>query len=588
MEITTDLINITSQNKKYDYKDNYKIYFINDDYESIVTVERKNVSYYTKNVLELWTGEDINFDKAKNTDFNFLYDDFGICKDIVYIMQDENTFEKLNAYIDGIPNFTGSKLNEYEIKILAYSDGAVIDPNNIDFTSVIDVTDNYNITYNYGTLEFDDEIKFNYSSFGTFNNLDYVTNNNFIFEDEKGKYIISNKSTGLIYENAEVKAYIKNIYKVINDGDMINTSEILYAGEYKLDLDIANAEVYIYVDGVKTYSKDHKVLWQDDAQYGTINIYKSTVHVRPLEKIYTYDGNSLDYEGFGIAEIFDGELGNNHYLWIDTQIDDTYTIGSTKRIGITDLAVYSMNETGEYVLFDKLDENYVFVYYNDSEIVNEDMIYIDSDTLEPIYTKTDFRAKFKCTERQLGIITESASKLYDGQPFMFTDYSLLTEDVLLDGHTFVLDYWYSSLYKAGTDNNDVDDEYWKVIDSLGNDVSKYYEINKKLSEYGDLEIIKRDITIRSGSASKPADGEALYCYDVWVDTLSQENLGLADGDYIDLEALEFEGIDAIYVGEYENIWSKLIIRNSNGTNVTKSYNITAIYGTLTITVPQEI
>ena len=599
--LSEELISITNEKATKDYKSNYNIHFINN--EATITIYKKDVRYETRSVTKLWSDQDMTFADAKNTIFNWLYDDYGICKDEVYIYQDESTFTPLEARIDGVPNFTGSKVNEYSIRVLAAKPGASFnisdfenasDITDIDFTKVVDVTDNYNITYSYGTLTFSDEVYFNYDNFITFNNIDLLSyeSDEIIYSDEKGSYIISSINTGLDYNNVRVKVYITDYTMYDFEGNEIDANEIRYVGQYHLNIDLDNAEVYIEVDGEYQYSANHKAYWKyEDRQYAIFNIYKSIASIRPISKVYIYDGTVLDYEGFDIVDIFDGGIGYNHYLWIDTQIDDTYSMGSTKRIGIIDLAVYSMNELGEYILFEQWADNYNFIYFNDDIIVNEELIPTDTDG-NPIYTKSDFRAKFKCSERQLGVATESQSKLYDGKTFdKFTDYSLLTPEVLLEGHTFVVDYWYSTMYRAGTDDNEISDDYWHVVDSSGNDVSKYYEIVKKLSDYGELEIIKRNIVICSASTSAPADldGNPITCNEVWVSTaLSEINLGLADGDYIDLESLEFEDVNAIYVGEYENIWSKLVIRNANGTNVTKSYNITPIYGTITVTVPTTI
>ena len=574
--VTLESVIITdSKGKHPEYKDNYEISFLTD-LEVEITVEKKDITYRTSNISYFWDGNPL-----EDTGIGVLYDGNYPVMDLV-VIRDPNYRSILMPYNeDGTPNNTGKILNAHIINIYS-PEGLDFNPDTFEITGT-DLTDNYNINYEYGELSFDNELHLRANYDYSFNNQDYV---NSFEEDEFGKFIWLNTCGNkeyTPYKNVKVKAYITGYYSLNNNQI---TNEMIYCGDYNILIDPSNIVIYLntsQIEGEENWvevSGYETFYIQEDIKF---NILQAIVFVRPQEKIYVYDGTPILYEGYNIAEVFNGELGYNHHLKIYTQIDENYTIGRSKTIGITSLEVYSIDEFGEYVLFEAWEDNYDFVYYDDSVIVNEVHNQIEIDgIIYNLYSKSDFRSKFKCSEISLGISTPSASKIYDGEAFRFTDYTLLNPEALLPGHSFKLDYWDSSLFKAGVDDNTIGNSYWKVYNEIGNDVTKYYTIDKKLSEYGELEITKRSIIISSGSAVKKYDGEALSCNEVAVEPLSSINLGLADGDYIDLEDLEFEGIDAITVGEYSNVWSKLVIRNSSGKNVTKSYDITAIYGTLTV------
>ena len=90
-----------------------------------------------------------------------------------------------------------------------------------------------------------------------------------------------------------------------------------------------------------------------------------------------------------------------------------------------------------------------------------------------------------------------------------------------------------------------------------------------------MEVTGKTLTITAGSDSKVYDGTALT-----KNNYSITNGELATGDRI--ESVVITGSQTV-VGESANVPSVAVIKNSNGDDVTASYDITYVSGTLEVT-----
>ena len=159
----------------------------------------------------------------------------------------------------------------------------------------------------------------------------------------------------------------------------------------------------------------------------------------------------------------------------------------------------------------------------------------------------------------------SASKVYDGTPLTATGLEIV-EGSLLPGHRLsVVDS--VAFTNVGIRDNTL---RVKILDESGNDVSKEYLIGY---EYGTLEIVSKDLTIETGSATKPYDGTPLICHDY-----TQE--GLLPGHTISIGYYAGKQTDP---GRSDNAVENVQIFDEHGKDVTHNYAIELIFGTLRVT-----
>ncbi len=182
------------------------------------------------------------------------------------------------------------------------------------------------------------------------------------------------------------------------------------------------------------------------------------------------------------------------------------------------------------------------------------------------------------------ILLYKLQKYYDGTPLVLTneDYEIITE--LPDGMTLDIDI-----------NISLTDAGYLTMSDINNNISEYItytiymngvpvndsvmlvvDVYEGMSEdYIPIRIDRLDIELTSGSTSKNFDDEALVYDKVYISKGS-----LADGD----ELIAHASGMIIDRGEMPNIIFEEDVRivNRYGEDVTDNYNITLVYGTLTV------
>ena len=170
-------------------------------------------------------------------------------------------------------------------------------------------------------------------------------------------------------------------------------------------------------------------------------------------------------------------------------------------------------------------------------------------------------------KKELTITADSDSKVYDGTVLTknsYTNTDLATGDVI-ESVTVI-----GSQLIAGTSNNVASGAVIK--NALGTDVTGSYDI---AYVSGTLEVTKKVVTITADSDTKVYDGTALT-----KDSFTSD--GLAVGDSIAAGDIVITGTQT-NVGKSDNVASTAVIKNSNGANVTSSYDITYVKGELEVT-----
>ena len=186
----------------------------------------------------------------------------------------------------------------------------------------------------------------------------------------------------------------------------------------------------------------------------------------------------------------------------------------------------------------------------------------------------------KITKRPITITADSAAKVYDGTAltkngYKLTDDNGATTGELTTGNTInsTGDSITSvtvegSRTEVGSSNNVPSAAVIKNATEV--DVTTSYEITYA---NGTLEVTNMTVTITANNATKVYDGTAL------TDN-GYTNTGLAEGDRI--ESVLVAGSQTV-VGSSENVPSAAVIKNAAGVDVTESYTIIYVKGTLEVT-----
>ncbi len=176
----------------------------------------------------------------------------------------------------------------------------------------------------------------------------------------------------------------------------------------------------------------------------------------------------------------------------------------------------------------------------------------------------------------LQIHAASLTKYYDGKPFTAEDimkYAVVS-GLLLKGHTLEITIASES---AGPEPGTWQSEpiSYRVLNKDGVDVTSIlYDIQ---IQPGTLTILRRKITITTGSASKYYDGQPLSCGDYWISQGS-----LAPGEILQLELTASLTDPGKLVNTAQNV--KILRADGNGSYIDTSdyYEITVICGTLQV------
>ncbi|MBQ6342201.1 MAG: DUF11 domain-containing protein [Anaerolineaceae bacterium] len=171
----------------------------------------------------------------------------------------------------------------------------------------------------------------------------------------------------------------------------------------------------------------------------------------------------------------------------------------------------------------------------------------------------------KVTPKEITITADSDEKTYDGTALTKNSY---TNTALASGDTIDSVVVIGSRIIAGDEANVPSDA--KIVNGAGTDVTASYKINYV---NGNLHVKPMEITITADDADKTYDGIALT-------KNSYTNSALASGDSI--QSVTISG-SIIPVGTEANVPSAAKIVNAAGADVTASYKINYVNGTLEIT-----
>ncbi len=245
------------------------------------------------------------------------------------------------------------------------------------------------------------------------------------------------------------------------------------------------------------------------------------------------------------SKIYDGTpLYNINYNIINGSLVGSHNINIINYAGITDVGI--------------CDNNIVIQIYNTEhiDVINNYEITYITGTLE-------------VTPRPITINTGSDSKIYDGTPLFYTNYSV-TIGSLAEGHNINI-INYETITNVGTKANNLE---ILIYDSYHNDVSDNYDITY---ETGTLEVTHRPITVKPTNVIKVYDGTPL----------TNQNPEIIDGTLVGGHTIEITTIGSqTNVGVNTNTITSSTIWDGS-TDVTGNYTINYETGTLEV-IPRPI
>ncbi|MCR5201902.1 MAG: MBG domain-containing protein, partial [Lachnospiraceae bacterium] len=383
------------------------------------------------------------------------------------------------------------------------------------------VTDNYDITYETGTL-----------TVNKAKGIDVLAE----IEDKMydGKPIADPTYTSEATGTATFKFYDVDKdgkVKVDAEGNPIEIDRPVNAGTYAVVVELEADDTY-------EATKSEPV---------TFTIEKRPITITAPSASKAYDGDPLTAKT-GVTIEFTGDISKNPLANTD-MVEDIVITGSQTEVG------ESANVASDAKIVDNKS--------GEDKTANYDIVYEDG-TLTVGYVID-------------GMKVSEISKLYDGKPVSKPDVIRNgTGDLTIEYFDKNSDGTYTKLNEAPIDAG----EYFVKVSAEADDV-----YDAQSTDYIPFEIYKREITITAGSAEKLYSGTALtddsFTYKATtgsaVDTEDETALVKSHEIY----SVAVTG-SIIEVGETDNVASDALIINGAGRDVTDNYDITYENGKLTV------
>lgn len=413
-----------------------------------------------------------------------------------------------------------------------------------------------------GTIEFGDKpslsadleegdkfvyAEFVYENFASNKTTASVVIESIIVHDENGNdvtnaYTFVNKSGEISFTSRNINVSIPSVSKVY-DGTPLTSNEYTLKDSTLIENHIGilttNASItnvgtiknvvssFNIMDGELDVASNYNISYE----VGNLTIEKRPILVVTKSATKEYDGSELTCNDLEISkDSYDLVEGHTYKIVSSTNITNAGSVENVLEIKIFDAENNDVTD------------NYDISYEYGTLTVNK---------------------------LEIGITTQSASKLYDGKPLsdIAYDYTLNSKHILLSHKFELVDYAVITNVGRIENKNEL-----KIVDGSGLDMSSNYNI---IYTNGSLVINSKDITIKTPTASKAYDGTKLEALDYEV-----------EGIY---DTFEVEIVESPSITEVGEITNKIIVKilDDKKVDVTDEFAINYEYGKLTV-IPQTI
>ncbi len=263
---------------------------------------------------------------------------------------------------------------------------------------------------------------------------------------------------------------------------------------------------------------------------GTLKVNPKEVTITALDANKTYDGTALTKGGFTVSAL---ESGDAHTFSVTMTSTSTITQYGTKP--------------------------------NVIATVDGVQVTTNNPTAVGNYMVTTVDGTLTISQMAITITADNALKIYDGTALTKNSF---TNTDLADGDAIVSVTVNGSQTVVGSSHNVPSAAVIKNANNV--DVTSSYDI---AYANGTLEVTRKAVTITAGSDTKVYNSSPLT-------KNSYSNTPLASDDHI--ESVTVTGSQTV-VGSSNNVPSVAVIKNSNDVDVTSSYNISYVNGTLEVT-----
>lgn len=453
-----------------------------------------------------------------------------------------------------VPVFTDGKTFEYDGKYhsheVVYGVQNIVPGHEYEIDTVTEVRD-VSTYVNEITLKIfdgDEDVTFNYE-----------------FKNNFGRLLVTPRKITLITESAEYifDGEIHSAFGECKVSDKTPLAEGDYIGESYPYVSSASGSTFIRFVGTVANKMAANIYRGDNGEectsnylityaYGEITVVPRPITLMPTGE-WVYDGTPFSADTFVITEDSPYDIVEGNY------IRSARTRGSITNVGSCESTIVSVEIVADYY------DIAIPEYGTDvPDIVEEiDVTYNYDITFVP--------GEITVTKRVIDVISESAKKVYDGEPLINSNSKVSELTPLANGDSFKVNTT-GIITMPGTVKNTFDESTAKVMRD-GVDVTENYTIN---FIEGDLVVTTAaEIIVNTASASKTYDGTPL------TDSRATYSLAtggkLVAGDWVEI-------ITTGTITEPGSVRNTATVKvyDKNGNDVTAAYKITVAEGILKV------
>lgn len=315
-----------------------------------------------------------------------------------------------------------------------------------------------------------------YDNTPQFNIMDengYYVTQNYDITAEYGKITVLKRAVTAVTASAEL--WYDGYYHYFGadtvectDGELAPNDELLFTQDHVQMLD-ANEEGYENAPQISVYNPYYGYVSDNydlTVQYGTIKIKRRTLTVTSGTEEFEYDGTEQSCLEFKVEPTFDDGNGNGL-----AQSHSVNVLSATSRIGCCEPVT------------------------NEQEI---NIVDWSNNDVSENYIITKSYGTISITPRPVSFDTGSDSWTYDGESHSCEE---IIPNNLANGHkisSYSVTSALPSLIQVGKTNNGFTFNNIKISDASGKDVTENYSIDNIAHEIGEIEVTKRQVTLKTG------------------------------------------------------------------------------------------